>query len=152
MTTRILRRVRQAPGPLLVAVVALVAAGFGPFAERARPGAAGPPTIRVTLSEYAIRLSTTSPQAGFARVVVSNRGKVPHELTAVRTDRPVDQLPVADGEVWGAADVVEVGAIHFGSHEHTAWGFIDFEPGRYVLFCNMKGHYEAGMRTVLTVK
>ena len=25
------------------------------------------------------------------------------------------------------------------------------EPGRYVLFCNMEGHYMAGMHTVLVV-
>ena len=29
---------------------------------------------------------------------------------------------------------------------------VKLQPGKYVLFCNVSGHYQLGMRTGLTVK
>ncbi len=136
----------------LVGLAVLSLTGYFAFGVRHIPVASGPPTFTVDLSEFAVRPAATSLRPGFSRFVVNNKGEIPHELTVVRTDRQADQLPVLDGEVWAAEDVTEAGAIHFGGAEKSAWGYIRLDPGRYVLLCNIKGHYEAGMRTVVWVK
>ena len=51
-----------------------------------------------------------------------------------------------------AIESSEPGAIEPQQPHHTELLDVRLKPGRYVLFCNMEGHYMAGMHTVLVVR
>lgn len=91
-------------------------------------------------------------QAGGTDLAVLNRGPVSHELIVVRgTDRA---LPMRQDGVTVDEDAVENRTV--GVLEPQAAGVRDLslslDPGRYVLFCNMTGHYMGGMHTEFVVR
>jgi uncharacterized cupredoxin-like copper-binding protein len=136
-------------GTLLAAAAAtaLAQAPWDP-APAARAAAGG---MRLTLSEYAITPSSDSARAGRVKITVRNRGHRVHEMLVVK----------ADGAVPQNGKRVDEGKLE---REHRLIGEIsDVAPGRsraetfrlkkgtYLLFCNLPGHYAAGMRATLVV-
>ena len=100
-----------------------------------------------TGDELYMTVSPESVAAGPVTFTVSNVGKKKHEMVALKTDTPFDQLDVTNHEVSedtraGEAEV-EAGA--------TKSVTLDLEPGKYVLVCNLEKHYENGMRAAFTV-
>ena len=93
-------------------------------------------------------------QAGTVTFVLHAHGPTTHEFNVVRTDLGAANLPLrADGitvdeDAW---------ALHLaGSEEDLSLGdttdlTLRLSPGHYVLYCNMEGHYLAGMRIALVV-
>lgn len=111
---------------------------------------AGPPrTIDATLTEFTIELSETSVPPGSLTIEAANAGTLAHELIVVRSDEPIDALPVAEGLV-DESGLDVLGEIEEFPAGETDEGTFDLAPGRYIVFCNVVGHYEAGMRTELT--
>jgi uncharacterized cupredoxin-like copper-binding protein len=114
-------------------------------------GRAGGRVVSVGERDFAI----TAPKhlaAGDITLRVHNRGPDDHELIVVRSD---DGLPLRkDGltvneETLGKA---EVGALEPGAPGKTRQLHVHLAPGRYLLLCNMQGHYLGGMRSVLVVR
>jgi len=69
----------------------------------------------------------------------------------VRTDLALEALPLADGAVEeGEVDVV--GKIPEFAAGRTQEATLTLAAGKYVLFCNVPGHYVSGMRTSFTVE
>ena len=69
-----------------------------------------------------------------------------------KTDDAPDQLPTSsDGSVDEAGlDVPgEVEEVEGGAEGTVS---LDLQPGNYVMFCNLPGHYSGGMYGSLTVK
>ena len=59
------------------------------------PQPAGSTEVRVSLSEWAVTPSVSSVAAGDIYFLVDNLGPVdPHEFVIIRTDLPIDGLPV----------------------------------------------------------
>jgi len=112
-------------------------------------GCVGTP-VPAQLTEMAIALPSTSVPAGVVTFDITNAGTVEHEFVIIATDLPVDQLPVKDGVVDESQVQVlqRAGPIPPGAATSLA---VDLAPGRYVVICNIPGHYLAGMRTELTV-
>ena len=84
---------------------------------------------------------------------VRNMGPDDHELIVVRGTRR--SLPFrTDGLTIDEDSVAkrEAGALEPGAPGVDRNLDVDLEPGRYVLFCNMYGHFEAGMHTALVVR
>jgi uncharacterized cupredoxin-like copper-binding protein len=106
--------------------------------------------VDVTLSEFAIELSTSEVPAGAVTFRATNEGTIAHEMVIVRSDEPVDALPL-DGATVDEAAVDVIGELEEFPAGETEEGTFDLEPGRYILFCNIAGHYEGGMRTEFTV-
>lgn len=97
---------------------------------------------------------------GEVSFLVTNTGNIPHEMMIV---------PLADTQIVGTRPVGRDGKIdERGSLAEAAatcaegegngilptaagWISLDLAPGRYELFCNLPGHYWAGMYTHLTV-
>jgi uncharacterized cupredoxin-like copper-binding protein len=130
-----------------VTLALLAAAG----SAASRP-AARATLVRVTERDFHIAAPKTV-SAGDFRIRIKNEGPDTHELFVARTDD--GRLPLrSDGltvseetlepDIVGSVDGEHPGTVH-ELHLHLA-------PGRYVLFCNMFGHYMGGMHTELVVR
>jgi uncharacterized cupredoxin-like copper-binding protein len=133
---QILRRV-TALAVLLAATVSLYGCGSG---SGDHPAGAGQADVRER--DFRITAPATLP-AGRVDLSVDNTGPDDHELIVIRTSKPVPRR--ADGLTVNE-DAVErqtVGTIEPGiGARHLD---LNLRPGRYVMFCNMDGHYLGGM-------
>lgn len=109
--------------------------------------------VFVQLTEWAVEPTVSSAGAGDVMFTATNAGQIPHELVILKTDLPVDQLPLDNGAVseTGAGTIIgeiepdELGA---GQTAHAEW---NLASGSYALICNLPGHYAAGMYAGFTV-
>lgn len=130
-------------------VTGLAAAGCG--GERAQT-ARRPNVVRVTERDFRI----SAPKriaAGDVALSVENRGPDDHELILVRVDR--SPLPFrADGFTIDE-DAVQrstLDSLPPGAPGSRRTLRVRLTPGRYVLFCNMAGHFLGGMDRKLEVR
>lgn len=155
-------RTRPPFGAVLLIVVALLAPAAFALLSGGEAGAAG--TVRVVLRDGAIEAPATA-RAGRVSFDVANRGTTEHELLVVRTDLPADDLPMGlEGPSVKLAGRLVLGRPHTHSHGDGVGGgrhlrpggsrvtAVSLRPGRYVLLCNLPGHYQAGQRASLTVR
>jgi uncharacterized cupredoxin-like copper-binding protein len=143
-----------APHPLTracaLAVTALAVAGCS------RVGASSSPpgtTIHVTERDFRITLDRSQAPAGEVSFVDRNRGPDTHELIVVRATG--GRLPLRGDGITLDEDALKprtLGEIDGAPPGTTQVLRVRLRPGRYVLFCNMLGHYMAGMHAELTVR
>ncbi len=84
--------------------------------------------------------------------VLNVSGQMPHEMVVSMLDGPDAVLPY-DADI-DRVDESRIGAL--GEVEAIGPGIrdsmsLDMKPGNYVLYCNLPGHYSAGMWTRLKV-
>jgi len=110
--------------------------------------------VTATESEFSIKLSTNSVHGGNVGIKVQNTGKANHELVVFRTDLNEASLPPGpDGRV----DEKAPGVTHLDPEAEGVLPdknksiTVDLAPGRYVVVCNLPGHYAQGMHAVLNV-
>ena len=103
------------------------------------------PTVTATLSEMHIAISPTRVHAGKVTFVARNVGSVEHELIVVALPRG-GKLRVGHFRADESASLGEVPELRPGK---TGSVTLMLRPGRYALFCNVPGHYQLGMHTVL---
>lgn len=94
-------------------------------------------------------VSTVAP--GRVDFAVTNDGKIKHQFTIIRTDKPAstvlskqnpdDDIPGARGEISSLAP---------GTTKQLV--VKNLKPGHYALVCALPGHYQAGMYADFTVK
>jgi uncharacterized cupredoxin-like copper-binding protein len=108
--------------------------------------------VRVTERDFKI----TAPErvrAGDVEVLARNRGPDDHELIVVR-ERGA-RLPFrADGITIDedALESMQAGALEPGGGGTVRALQLHLTPGRYVLFCNMAGHFLGGMHRTMVVQ
>lgn len=97
---------------------------------------------------------------GKVSFLVANGGNISHELVVLPL--PADQV-VGTRPIGGDARIDEAGSVGEASNTcaegagqgilpgSLGWVTLTLAPGRYELFCNLPGHYGAGMYTQLTV-
>jgi uncharacterized cupredoxin-like copper-binding protein len=128
--------------------IALSLAGCG--SSRASAAAARP--SQVTERDFKIE-APAKLHSGLVSLRVQNEGPDQHELIVVRGNEA--RLPLRpDGLTVDeeALEAVEAGALEPGEPGHTRALDVDLKPGRYVFFCNMEGHFMAGMHTEVVVE
>jgi uncharacterized cupredoxin-like copper-binding protein len=127
-------------------------------------------TVHVTLSDtqgvqgsMSITTDTSTAPAGEVTFVVKNTGTIEHEMIVLKTDTPFDQLPVADAgdppvpvstganKVDETNNVGETGDPNLQPGETRTFTITGMAPGKYVLVCNLEGHYQMGMRAPFSV-
>ncbi|MFZ5672812.1 MAG: copper resistance protein [Pseudomonadota bacterium] len=121
--------------------------------------AAAPTKIKVSLlgeggAGMEIKLSQASVKAGKVEFDVTNDAITEsHEVVLVKLKSPDQAIPVVkdkhrvdEGRLQSFGEVPDLKA---GEHGKLV---VTLKPGAYELLCNIKGHYESGMHTVLTVK
>jgi uncharacterized cupredoxin-like copper-binding protein len=136
-----------------VGAAATVVAAAGPAPAKI---AAGAPNhqVKLSLNEFKINPFATQARAGAVRVSAVNHGRKTHELIVVRWTRQAG-LPVHNGRVDEAALrragalVGEISGIKAG---RTGAKTFRLDKGTYAVFCNLPGHYGAGMRATLVVR
>lgn len=141
----------------IVAAVLLttLSAACGGGAEEAVTPVAGSPALAAevvldfSVSEWAVTGPAVS-SSGQHRFDVTNEGTLAHEFVIVRTDAELDGLPVEAGRVAESSLDVLGEVEEFPAAESRSASFF-LVPGRYLLICNIPGHYEAGMRAELVV-
>lgn len=111
-------------------------------------GAAVDGKITVKATEFAFAPMDITAAAGKLEITLVNDGDAPHELVVLKTDAAADALQVSDGRVSEDDSVGEVEEVEGGE---TGTATLDLKPGRYVIVCNVPGHYMKGMRGTLTV-
>ena len=107
--------------------------------------------LLIKLDEYKLIPDVASARAGAVRVKAKNVGDGEHELVVAASDLKPGELPTSDGDVdEDALDVI--GEVSETPPGKTGTTTLDLVPGKYVMFCNVPGHYAAGMYGRLNVK
>jgi uncharacterized cupredoxin-like copper-binding protein len=136
------------PAARLAAIAVAVAALSGCGGAVGLPD--GGSVVRVGERDFKIS-APKRVSAGDVTINVVNRGPDAHELIVIRADHglpmrsdglTVDEEALEHAEA-GALEPAEPGVHHLQVH---------LTPGRYVLLCNMQGHYLGGMHAVLEVR
>jgi uncharacterized cupredoxin-like copper-binding protein len=88
--------------------------------------------------------------------MATNSGALPHEVVFLRTDRPVDDLPIDDNDKVNrfAEGIEDLGVIRTDAlvPGATVGKSFDLPAGNYALICNIPGHYRAGMFVAFTIE
>lgn len=110
--------------------------------------------VMVTEKEMEIQLSPVTAPAGLVEFVVSNQGQLPHEMEIIKTDLPFAQLPLKGDRLDTKKAGQEFAEIE--EDELTSGATksiqINLTPGRYLIECNLPGHFQAGMKAQFIVQ
>jgi uncharacterized cupredoxin-like copper-binding protein len=121
-------------------------------ADADAPAAAGS-TVSITTRDFAFSIEGADDlHAGDVTFDLENQGPNTHELVVVRSDGA--DLPIRADGITVDEEAIEPRIA--GAWEDAKPGTRDqlqlhLEPGRYVLFCNMAGHYLGGMHDFVEV-
>ena len=106
--------------------------------------------VIVDMKEYAITLSVATIKAGTIKFGIRNNGTMVHDFDVYKTDLPLDKLPVDGGSAKVKMDGLVKQMINIAANRSTTLS-ADLATGRYVIICNVAGHYQLGMRAELQV-
>jgi len=119
-------------------------------------GAGGGRPLEIKMGDYFFSPSAATAKAGKATIVAPNEGTVEHELVVFKTNLDPAKLPTESN---GGVDeekldeiAEEEGEVADVAAGETKSGNFELTPGKYVIFCNLPGHYAQGMYGTLTVK
>ncbi len=119
------------------------------------PASAGK-TLQITMSDDFFTPKDATAKAGSVTISTANTGQLVHEMVLAKTEADPSKLPTtSDGGVDEAKlesagqDAGEIADVAPGG---TKKGAFKLAPGRYVMFCNVPGHYAAGMYGTITAK
>ena len=135
--------------PRIIALVTVaVVAAVGTLTAAAATGSHTP--VLVKLKEFTLTPSLKADKAGKVTFIVKNAGKIEHEFIIMKTTVAPAKLPVnAKGRVPEKGVVGEIGDIAAGQTKKKAF---TLAPGKYVLLCNLVGHYRAGQYAGFAVR
>lgn len=123
-----------------LAVALLALAGFsGRSGDDARAAAS---TVTVRLKEWKVIPSVASVRAGKVTFVARNLGQLDHNLVVLRTNLAPGKLPTVGAR---AKEIGRVGKTPVFSPGQARRLALTLKAGKYVLICNVPGHYKAGM-------
>ena len=111
--------------------------------------------VSVQLSDFKLTTPTLSVPPGYVTFRVRNAGPSMHEFIVDRTDVAADALPLnADGITVDEKSkklrtVDDLDEVRLNATRDLT---LDLDPGRYVLYCNLEGHYRGGMYAMVEVK
>lgn len=112
-------------------------------------------TIKVTAKEMVFQLSSGTAPSGLVEFIVKNEGTKPHEFVVLKNDLPNKKLPLKGGnldeDAKGLKNLGEISESKLRSSTTQALK-LNLTPGRYLLVCNLPGHFPGGMRKEFIVK
>jgi len=125
----------------------------GASMEMAQGLAYGTPGVDLSKATMGIKATPASAPAGIVSFKVTNTSKdTVHEMIVMYLDDPTKPLPYIDGDKRvdedKAGDKGEVSELDPGKSGSLT---VALKPGKYLLICNVAGHYAAGMWTPFEV-
>ena len=132
----------------VIAVVLTAALAVGAVGALAADSKTSAKTVKVTLKEWTVTPSVKRVPAGAVTFVVTNKGKLGHELVVIKTNKAPKALPMNGSQ---ASEAGLMGEIEEFLPGQTRRLVVKLAPGRYVLLCNLPGHYRAGQYAALRV-
>jgi uncharacterized cupredoxin-like copper-binding protein len=156
-----MNRASRFPALFVAALPLLLAVACGGGGQNAATPTPAPATsapqgnessVAATEKDFSIALDATSAQAGKVDFIVTNDGPSVHEFVVFKTDLAPDKLPLKSGAVdESGAGVKHIDEIEDINPNTTQKLEVDLQAGKYVLICNLPGHYQSGMHVGLTV-
>lgn len=131
-----------------VLILLVLGAVLGPTRAAAETS---PRSVTVKLIDYQVSPAATSVAPGRVTFVVHNADNVPHNLVVLRTGIAPRSLPVT-GTHGRAREIGRRGATAWLRNEQTVRLTLALRPGRYLLICNVPGHYQRGMVAAFRVR
>jgi len=116
-----------------------------PPADTATSGA----VVSVALAEWKLVPSQATVRPGRVTFVVRNDGSIVHELVVLRSDRHHHSLKVQGGKAVETGRLGRIPQVPSGVSRRLT---LRLPAGRYVLLCNLLGHYQAGQFAALRVR
>ena len=101
-----------------------------------------------TPTEFSTTVDTPSVAAGDVTFTVANNGKMMHEFVVVAAPDGPAALKEANGEANEDDAVGEIEEVAAGSSGTLT---LNLKAGKYVLLCNLPGHFAGGMFVEFTV-
>ncbi len=143
-------------GRIEAAGIGLALLGLVAAAPASAAGAATSVNVSLTgegTGQMGIAIDQASVPAGKVTFVVKNNATTEsHEMVVVALPSPDAELPYdAAKERVTESKVKSMGEVSDLKPGASKSKTLTLKPGTYKLICNMKGHYKAGMATVLTV-
>ena len=130
----------------VVTLTVLVASACLASAPTAVTGAT---LVHVSERDFHIAVTPNHVPAGDVLVLMRNHGPDTHELIMVRSR---SRLPLRRDGLTVDEDVLSAtGLVEGAGPGHVGQVRLHLAPGRYELFCNMAGHFMAGMHADLVV-
>ena len=112
-------------------------------------------SLSIQMDDYSFDPMDATTEAGSVSITADNVGTEEHELEIFETDADPSSLPVSGDEVDTEA-LEDTGAEEIGELEaepgESETKVFDLAAGRYIMICNVPGHYEEGMWGTLTVE
>jgi len=145
-------RVTRPSGPARVAlglVAAVSSAGLIAITASAADSAASGTVVPVSLVEWKLLPGQVTVRSGRVSFVVRNSGTMAHEFLVLRSDRHHHSLKVTGGKAAEKGRIGEIPEIPSGTSKRITLKLL---PGRYVMLCNLLGHYQAGQYAALRVR
>lgn len=111
--------------------------------------------IAVVETDMTIGLNSASTKSGKVVFTIKNAGPSDHNLIVFRTDLGEGKLPLNNAGT--AVNEDGPGITHIDETQDMASGVTaspevkGLAPGKYVLICNLTGHYQSGMYVSFTV-
>ncbi len=118
--------------------------------------AGGGRAVEIKMGDFYFDPKNGTAPAGKTTIEAPNEGSVEHELVVFKTNKNPAKLPTeANGEVdeekldKEAEEAGEIADVEAGDTKAEEF---ELTPGKYVIFCNLPGHYAQGMYGTVTVK
>ena len=119
-------------------------------------GGAASKSLKIEMRDNFFVPKDAAAKAGSVKITASNQGQLLHELVLARTNVNPAKLPtISNGEVDEAKleslgqFAGEIADVAPGASKA---GTFKLASGKYVMFCNIPGHYAAGMYGTVDVK
>jgi uncharacterized cupredoxin-like copper-binding protein len=105
--------------------------------------------VSVALVEWKLLPGQVTVRAGRVTFVVRNEGTMDHEFLVLRSDRHHHSLKVKGGQAVETGRLGEIPKIPAGTSKRIT---LKVPRGKYIMLCNMLGHYQAGQYASLRVR
>ena len=132
-----------------VALALLAGLGVSLATAVAAPAASqAPSNVSVVLTEWKLTPSAAVIKSGKVTFVVKNDGTLDHEFVVLRTDAHHHAIAVKKGQAVETGLAGETKTVAPGQARTIT---LSLKRGKYVLLCNLLGHYKAGQYAALRV-
>jgi uncharacterized cupredoxin-like copper-binding protein len=126
-----------------------LSAGLLAFTASPAETATSGSVVSVALTEWKLVPEQATVRPGRISFVVRNDGAMAHEFVVLRSDRHHHSLKVKGGKAVETGRLGEIPLIPIGASKRLT---LRVSPGKYVLLCNLLGHYQAGQFAALRAR